>query len=290
MPAQRILVVDDTVDYCNSLAEIAAIDGFIVDKAYAKESALKYVSERHYAVSLIDINLYPADPFDQSGFDIVDELREAGEGTRVIMISVARNVDTVLKGVERADHYVYKTSTGLPAIIAEVRKQMRLHKPRLFGAYDNLLSYLAAPGKSPSNPPTAREKGWNESKRGADTRVSAWQGQAIVQLQISFQNLKEQIDLAMQGLIPVLAPVDLGSVLKLRGSQRVLEGVCWSKALGAPVSIVLDFEKKRASDAPTYEIYDQKETKLCTSIVYLRPDLHREAFAQTTHDSLTAVR
>jgi len=82
MPSESILVVDDTPEIRENMAEILSSDGFSVDVARDGEEAIEILAQRHYDVVLTDLSM-PR----RSGLDVLRVLNEQGEDTVCILIT-----------------------------------------------------------------------------------------------------------------------------------------------------------------------------------------------------------
>jgi CheY-like chemotaxis protein/anti-sigma regulatory factor (Ser/Thr protein kinase) len=82
-PSLRVLVVDDNIDAAQSLAELLALQGHIVEKAYDAASALQVVETFRPSIVLLDIALPDLD-----GYEVASRLRARPELKDVRLIAL----------------------------------------------------------------------------------------------------------------------------------------------------------------------------------------------------------
>src|SRR5437588_9925734 len=86
---RRILVVDDLEKWRKQLVETLQREGFYADSASTATEALERLDETFYHLLLLDIRLVDANPNNQEGIDLLDELDKRGlsDATKVIILS-----------------------------------------------------------------------------------------------------------------------------------------------------------------------------------------------------------
>ena len=80
--AKRVLVVDDDVDFADSLAELLRAEGLRVDVAYSARDALELMRERAFDLTLVDMKMP-----EQDGVDSLHAIRRRDPGARVVMMT-----------------------------------------------------------------------------------------------------------------------------------------------------------------------------------------------------------
>src|SRR5215471_11505506 len=99
----RLLIVDDDVQLVRMLEEFLAADGFPVRHAETGEAALDLLTREDFALVILDVML-PG----QSGLDVLQRLRLAGD-TPVLMLTARGGDDDKVLGLELgADDYLAK--------------------------------------------------------------------------------------------------------------------------------------------------------------------------------------
>jgi CheY-like chemotaxis protein len=85
----RVLVVDDLGPWREQLVETLRREGFYADSASTAAEVLERLDEMFYHILILDIRLVDADPLNQAGIDLLDELDKRGlsEATKVIILS-----------------------------------------------------------------------------------------------------------------------------------------------------------------------------------------------------------
>ncbi|MCA9382059.1 response regulator transcription factor [Candidatus Dojkabacteria bacterium] len=122
----KILVVEDTVELCDSMTSVLIDTGYTVDKAYDGKEGLSMASVNIYDLVVLDINL-PS----YSGFQIAKELKECEEthSVPVIAVTARYELDDKLKGFEIGfDDYITKPFE-MKEFVARVDAVIRRSKP-----------------------------------------------------------------------------------------------------------------------------------------------------------------
>jgi CheY-like chemotaxis protein len=85
----RVLVVDDLEQWREQLIETLRREGLYADSASTAAEVLERLDEMFYHILILDIRLVDADPLNQAGIDLLDELDKRGlsEATKVIILS-----------------------------------------------------------------------------------------------------------------------------------------------------------------------------------------------------------
>ena len=96
---QRVLVVDDEEPLARVMARTLKSRGFECDVALSGAEARKLVEGKEYAIALLDVRLP-----DESGYELLEELRSIRPDTAVVMIS---GVDDPELGTAALEHGAY---------------------------------------------------------------------------------------------------------------------------------------------------------------------------------------
>src|SRR5690348_2627689 len=88
----RILVVDDLEKWREQLVETLQRGGYYADSAASKNEALQQLDASFYHLLLLDVRLLDADPSNQEGIDLLEEMekRDLNEAIKVIILSAYR--------------------------------------------------------------------------------------------------------------------------------------------------------------------------------------------------------
>lgn len=85
----RVLVVDDLEPWREQLVEMLQYEGFHADSASTVTEVLQHLDETFYHILILDIRLVDADPLNEAGIELLDELDKRGlsEAMKVIILS-----------------------------------------------------------------------------------------------------------------------------------------------------------------------------------------------------------
>ena len=120
----RILLLEDDSLFNETLQDFLEEEGFFLDTALDPYSALELTYERNYDLYLFDVNL----PY-ESGFDLLNKLRQSGDVTPTIFLTSRDDKASLTQGFETgADDYMKKPidlDELLLRIQALLRRQVR---------------------------------------------------------------------------------------------------------------------------------------------------------------------
>ena len=115
--SKRILIVDDEQQLCGQLRRFFEGKGFQVFTAYDGGSAIALVRSTDVDVVLLDLRLP-----DQSGLEVLQQIKAEYPGTGVIIITGHGDVDTAVNAIQlRADNFVLKP-VNLKTLLAVVER------------------------------------------------------------------------------------------------------------------------------------------------------------------------
>lgn len=104
MMSDRILIIDDDLAVQNMLAKVVKSNQFEPYTVNSGEQALEVLKNKIFDLILLDINMNGMD-----GFDFLQELRQSGKTTPVIIVSGRKDDFDTLYGIDiGADDYVTK--------------------------------------------------------------------------------------------------------------------------------------------------------------------------------------
>ena len=102
--ATKILVLEDDQLFNETLQDFLEEEGYVLDAVMDPYSALDLTYENKYDIYLFDVNL----PY-ESGFDLLDKLRSAGDMTPTIFLTSRDDKDSLVEGFSLgADDYMKK--------------------------------------------------------------------------------------------------------------------------------------------------------------------------------------
>lgn len=91
----NILVVDDDMSVCKSVAAVFKKEAFTVDMVYSGEEAVRAVKDNNYAVVIVDL-MMPG----MSGLDVIQELKKKKPDLTIIMITGYPSIQTAVKAIK----------------------------------------------------------------------------------------------------------------------------------------------------------------------------------------------
>lgn len=128
----RILVVEDEMELCDSIAEGLTIDGYAVDTCYDGNDAHELMFVENYDLVILDLNLPGMD-----GIDILKSIRESNNEMKVLILSARGSVDDKVKGLDiGANDYLVK-----PFAFEELEARIRNLLRRQFVQVDTVLEF-----------------------------------------------------------------------------------------------------------------------------------------------------
>ncbi|MBS4872374.1 MAG: response regulator transcription factor [Peptoniphilus sp. oral taxon 375] len=126
----RLLVVEDEVTLCKTIAKGLHLSGYEVDQAYDGLSALDKVLTETYDLVLLDLSLPKMD-----GMDLLSHFRERDQTTPVLILSARSQIEDKVQGLDQgANDYLTK-----PFSFDELEARVRSLTRRKFKQEDPLL-------------------------------------------------------------------------------------------------------------------------------------------------------
>jgi len=100
----KILLLEDDKILCESLKEFLELEGYRVDVAHRGTEVFDLTFSNSYDLYILDINVP-----DTNGFDVLTELKEAGDETPAIYITALTDIRSISRGFEiGAEDYIKK--------------------------------------------------------------------------------------------------------------------------------------------------------------------------------------
>lgn len=100
----KILLLEDDQILCASLKEFLELEGYVVDVAHRGTEVFDLTFTQKYDLYILDINVPDVD-----GFDVLRELKDAGDTTPAIYITALTDINSISKGFAiGADDYIKK--------------------------------------------------------------------------------------------------------------------------------------------------------------------------------------
>lgn len=100
----RILIVEDEIDLCDSIAEGLLIDGYAVDTCYDGSDAYELIMAETYDLVVLDLNLPGMD-----GMDILESVRKQNKEVKILILSARDGISDKVLGLDTgANDYLVK--------------------------------------------------------------------------------------------------------------------------------------------------------------------------------------
>lgn len=128
----RILIVEDEVDLCDSMAEGLQIEGYAVDTCYDGEEGYELMMTEAYDLVILDLNLPGID-----GMEILANVRKQNKELKILILSARSNVSDKVLGLNTgANDYLAK-----PFDFEELEARIRSLLRRSFTQENILLTF-----------------------------------------------------------------------------------------------------------------------------------------------------
>ncbi len=119
MPAQKMIVVDDEIDICETLSEYFSLQGFDVKVAHHGQQLKELLNSFTPHIVLLDLNMPGED-----GLSLTRYLRQHTTAAVIIVTAATSQVDMIVGLEMGADDYVSKPF-DLRALLARVKSVLR---------------------------------------------------------------------------------------------------------------------------------------------------------------------
>ncbi len=123
--AERVLIIDDEKDIVESIANILALEGYSVLKAFRGYDGLKTALQDNPDVVLLDIKMPVMD-----GLEVLEKLIENGFSNPVIMISGHGDIKTAVEAVQKGAFDFLEKPLGAEQILISIKNAIQsIKKP-----------------------------------------------------------------------------------------------------------------------------------------------------------------
>lgn len=116
----RILVVEDEIDLCDSIAEGLEIDGYAVDTCYDGDEAYELVMTESYDLVVLDLNLPGMD-----GLEVLTEVRKQNKALKILILSARGSVPDKIVGLDSGANDYMTKPFDFEELEARIRNLMR---------------------------------------------------------------------------------------------------------------------------------------------------------------------
>ena len=121
--ANRVLIIDDEKDIVESIANILALEGYSVLKAFRGYDGLKIALQENPDVVLLDIKMPVMD-----GLEVLEKLIENGFSNPVIMISGHGDIKTAVESVHKGAFDFLEKPLGADQILISIKNAIQSTK------------------------------------------------------------------------------------------------------------------------------------------------------------------
>ena len=116
----RLLIVEDEKQICDMVAKSLYAAGYEVDTCYDGREALEYILAENYDLIVLDLNLPGID-----GMDILRELRQSNEETKVLILSARGQIVDKVEGLDAGANDYMEKPFHLQELEARIRSLTR---------------------------------------------------------------------------------------------------------------------------------------------------------------------
>ena len=116
----RLLIVEDEKQICDMVAKSLYAAGYEVDTCYDGSEALEYILAENYDLIVLDLNLPGID-----GMDILRELRQSNEETKVLILSARGQIVDKVEGLDAGANDYMEKPFHLQELEARIRSLTR---------------------------------------------------------------------------------------------------------------------------------------------------------------------
>ena len=116
----RLFIVEDEKEICDTVAKSLYDAGYEVDTCYDGDEALDYILSEDYDLIVLDLNLPGTD-----GMDILRELRQTDEETRVLILSARSQIADKVEGLDAGANDYMEKPFHLQELEARIRSLTR---------------------------------------------------------------------------------------------------------------------------------------------------------------------
>ena len=116
----RLLIVEDEKQICDAIAKSLYNAGYEVDTCYDGEEALECILIENYDLVVLDLNLPGMD-----GMEILKELRQSNEETKVLILSARGQIADKVEGLDAGANDYMEKPFHLQELEARIRSLTR---------------------------------------------------------------------------------------------------------------------------------------------------------------------
>ena len=116
----RLLIVEDEIELCDTVAKTLYRAGYEVDTCYDGNEALDYILAENYDLIVLDLNLPGMD-----GMELLKELRKKNEETKVLILSARSQIADKVEGLDAGANDYMEKPFHLQELEARIRSLTR---------------------------------------------------------------------------------------------------------------------------------------------------------------------
>ena len=118
----RLLIVEDEKQICDTVAKSLYAAGYEVDTCYDGEEAFECILAENYDLIVLDLNLPGMD-----GMEILKELRQRNEETKVLILSARGQIADKVEGLDAGANDYMEKPFHLQELEARIRSLTRIN-------------------------------------------------------------------------------------------------------------------------------------------------------------------
>ncbi len=235
----RLLIVEDDIDFLDSLRSSFEDEGFYTDGATNLNKALELISRRTYHIALVDINLGGPDDskLNRDGLEVLKRLHELDEGTKAIVLTgqdQPQFAADIVKNYQPSD-YIDKGQfiKDKKQLYSKVNEQCESCNIISYGTYGKKKNKIKAIEFLSMNDPT-----WV-----ANTLM-------LIKVKGGYNNLSIFLERFCKPFAPLMPRKHYTQIMNVVDEKRITYGEFWSKGTGTPIALVLcsDDKNKQLDD------------------------------------------
>jgi DNA-binding NarL/FixJ family response regulator len=268
----RVLIIEDDPNLRRQYQEILKrLPDVNIDVASDRAEAFQRVDTKTYHLALIDIMLNgPDDLNDRGGIDVMKRIRELDEGTEMIVLSGAKNVEVPVETLIKYKAWSYIIKHHVKSrddILGPVQDCLEASSGlKVYGDANSIMDYLAI-GQG--------QMMWSDKAQRILNPTDGWAG------------LNAFVSVFFGALAPLLPRHGSTTLTDLDDVSGLLKANLWSKAIGSEVVI---FARHGFAKEPppipqkTAKLILHYEKVLIEAWAYAMQDSKRSEFIDSLHD------
>ena len=130
MGKPKILIIDDDVDLCESIADVVEMDSYSTDTSHTAADGLEKVESSFCNIVLLDMKLPDSD-----GLTVLEKIKQESPDTEVIIFTAYAQMDTVIAAMDKDAFSFLPKPFDMPYLLTTIKralkKQQLIHENRI---------------------------------------------------------------------------------------------------------------------------------------------------------------